>query len=43
VRHWFLVEDAPDGKLRYLSVVTLDDSETIHNALFDRNFEEDKP
>ncbi|MGK2873699.1 MAG: hypothetical protein ACSLFL_15820 [Alphaproteobacteria bacterium] len=43
IRHWFLVEDAPDGKLRYLRVVTLDDGETIHNAFFDRNFEEDRP
>lgn len=42
IRHWLLVGDAPDGKPRYLRVVTLDDNETIHNAFFDRNFEENQ-
>ena len=28
---------------RVLRVVTLDDSETIHNAFFDRRFRKDKP
>lgn len=42
IRHWGLVKDAPDGKLRYIRVVTLEDGETILNAFFDRNFEEDK-
>jgi hypothetical protein len=37
-----LVKDAPDGKLRYIRVVTLEDGETILNAFFDRNFEEGK-
>jgi hypothetical protein len=43
VRHWRLIGDAPDGKLRYLRVITLEDGETIHNAFFDRNFEENQP
>lgn len=42
IRHWGLVKDAPDGKLRYIRVVTLEEGETILNAFFDRNFEEDK-
>lgn len=40
IRHWWQVKDAPDGKLRYLRVVTLEDGETILNAFFDRNFQE---
>ena len=43
IRHWRRIEDAPDGKPRYLRVVTLDDGETVHNAFFDRNFEENQP
>lgn len=44
------VEVQPDGRIRYwvfipelrkhLRVVTLDDSETVHNAFPDRDFEE---
>ncbi|MFZ5929658.1 MAG: hypothetical protein ACOY15_00410 [Pseudomonadota bacterium] len=37
-----LVKDAPDGKLRYIRVVTLEDGETIFNAFFDRDFKGDK-
>ncbi len=40
IRHWLPVKDALDGKLRYLRVVTLEDGETVHNAFFDRDFEE---
>jgi hypothetical protein len=40
IRHWGLIIDAPDRKARYLRVITLADGETIHNAFFDRNFEE---
>lgn len=40
IRHWLRIEDAPDGKPRYLRVITLEDGETIHNAFFDRNFKE---
>jgi hypothetical protein len=36
VRHWAFVDDL--GK--YLRVVTLDDGETIHNAMPDRRFKE---
>jgi hypothetical protein len=42
-RHWIEVEDARDGKLRILRVVTLEDGETVHNAFFDRNFMKDRP
>jgi len=40
IRHWWLVNDAPDGKARYIRVVTLEDGETILNAFFDRDFRE---
>lgn len=43
IRHWRLIPDAGDGKPRYLRVVTLEDGETVHNAFFDRNFEENQP
>ena len=29
-----------DGQTRYLRIVTLDDGETVHNAFFDRDFED---
>ncbi|WP_237718400.1 hypothetical protein [Rhodovulum sp. PH10] len=32
---------ADDGRTRFLRVVILEDSETIHNAFFDRAFRED--
>ena len=34
VRHWFFVAE----RGQYLRVVTLEDSMTVHNAFFDRNF-----
>ncbi len=34
VRHWVYVSEV--GK--YLRVVTLEDGETVHNALFDRTY-----
>ena len=37
IRKWAKIEQA-EG--RFLRVVLLDDGETIHNAFFDRNFEE---
>jgi hypothetical protein len=40
VRFWGAVSDPRDGVRRYLRVVTLDDGETVHNAFFDRGFEE---
>jgi hypothetical protein len=43
MRHWLLVEDTSDGQPRYLRVVILEDGETIHNAFFDRDYEEDVP
>jgi hypothetical protein len=43
IRHWTRVIDTPDGKARMLRVITLDDGETIHNAFFDRDYDEDAP
>jgi len=37
VRYWIWVTEVD----RYLRVVTLEDGETVHNAFFDRNFDED--
>lgn len=39
IRRWARIKEA-DG--RYLRVVLLDDSETVHNAFFDRRFRGDK-
>lgn len=36
IRHWIYLE----SEQRYLRVVTLADGETVHNAFFDRRFEE---
>ena len=33
---------AGQAQTRYLRVVTLEDGETIHNAFFDRNFQENQ-
>jgi hypothetical protein len=35
--------DSRDGKARILRIVTLEDEETIHNAFFDRDFEDKTP
>ena len=43
IRFWGAILDPRDGKTRYLRVLTLDDGETIHNALFDRDFRKDEP
>ncbi len=40
VRLWGAIVDPRDGETRYLRVVVLDDEETVHNAFFDRDFEE---
>ena len=40
VRFWGSVVDPRDGKTRFLRVVTLEDGETVHNAFFDRDFED---
>ena len=39
VRLWGSVVDPRDGKTRF-RVVTLEDGETVHNAFFDRDFED---
>ena len=36
VRYWIFVAE----RAQYLRVVTLEDSITVHNAFFDRNFKE---
>lgn len=36
IRHWILIPELG----RYLRVVTLEDSMTVHNAFLDRNFKE---
>jgi hypothetical protein len=41
VRYWGAVVDPRDNRTRILRVVTLNDGETIHNAFFDRNFEDE--
>lgn len=43
IRHWAIVTDERDGVQRALRVVTLDDGLTIHNAFYDRNFEDTQP
>lgn len=40
VRFWGSIVDPRDGKTRFLRVVTLEDGETVHNAFFDRDFED---
>ena len=40
VRYWGAVVDPRDNRTRILRVVTLQDGETIHNAFFDRGFED---
>ena len=40
VRYWGAIIDPRDNRTRILRVVTLNDGETIHNAFFDRNFED---
>jgi hypothetical protein len=39
IRRWAKIEEA---KGKYLRIVILEDSETIHNAFFDRSFKEKK-
>jgi hypothetical protein len=43
VRLWGSVLDPRDGKTRFLRVVMLEDGETVHNAFFDRDFEDVDP
>jgi len=37
IRKWGKIED----QNKYLRVILLEDGETVHNALFDRNFKEE--
>ena len=43
VRLWGFVVDPRDGKTRVLRLVILEDCETVHNAFFDRNFQDIEP
>ena len=43
IRFWGRVVDPRDGKVRILRLVTLEDGQTVHNAFFDRDFQEDPP
>ncbi len=36
VRQWGFIDEAS----RYLRIILLEDGETVHNAFFDRNFQE---
>ena len=40
IRIWGAVADPRDGQTRYLRIVILEDGETVHNAFFDRDFED---
>ena len=40
IRIWGAVTDPRDGQTRYLRIVILEDGETVHNAFFDRDFED---
>ena len=42
LRFWGRVRDPRDASWRILRVVTLSDGETIHNAFFDRGYQEDR-
>lgn len=42
-RVWGAVNDRRDGARRILRVVVLEDGVTIHNAFFDRDFDENTP
>ncbi|MSP00781.1 MAG: hypothetical protein EXR07_07005 [Acetobacteraceae bacterium] len=43
IRWWGRVTDPRDGRERVLRLVTLEDGETVHNAFFDRDYQEDLP
>ncbi len=43
IRHWARILDHRDGKWRILRVVTLEDGETLHNAFYDRDFQDQAP
>jgi hypothetical protein len=42
IRFWGKVLIPGEARDRFLRVVTLNDGETIHNAFFDRNFQEEE-
>lgn len=42
LRFWGRVRDPRDANWRVLRVVTLSDGETIHNAFFDRGYQDDQ-
>jgi hypothetical protein len=40
IRLWIRVDLAKTGKSYIMRVITLEDGETVHNAFFDRNYQE---
>ena len=40
VRYWGRATDPRDGRIRVRRIVALEDGETIHNAFFDRGYQE---
>lgn len=42
LRYWGEITLSGETTQRYLRVITLDDGETIHNAIFDRRFREEE-
>jgi hypothetical protein len=40
IRLWYRVDLAETGKSYIMRVVTLEDGETVHNAFFDRDYQE---
>lgn len=43
IRFWGKIVPAAGAAPRYLRIVTLADSKSVHSAFFDRNFREDRP
>jgi hypothetical protein len=40
IRIWYRVELAETGKSYIMRIITLEDGKTVHNAFFDRDFQE---
>jgi hypothetical protein len=43
IKYWLSVKQADEERVRWLRIICLDDDETLHNAFFDRDFEEPSP
>jgi hypothetical protein len=40
IKYWISVQQPGEDRTRWLRIICLDDDETLHNAFFDRDFEE---